>query len=133
MKKTLLALLVSSFIYGLEMPPMPPMIPIVENTHTEKNNKQPPKIKNKTPKSCELIPPMVIFLPPPMEKEVVTCKNELFIPKKEFAQKQLEKLLKKKIKISKIEIVPKFNQLYKITYDGGEILTNKNVNAFIKQ
>ena len=35
--------------------------------------------------------------------------------------------------VKSIEIVPKFNQLYKITYKGGTILCNKSVDAFIKQ
>lgn len=127
MKKTFLIPLLfstSTLLNALEMPPMPPMIDAGKNTKKE---------KRATPKSCDAIPPMVIFLPPPMEKDVVTCKNELFKPKKEFVEKQLSKLFKKKTTIQKIEIVEKFNQLYKITYDGGVILTNKTVDAFIKQ
>lgn len=118
---------------AIEMPPMPPILTVEDTNKTKKSQINKNETKRSTPSSCDLVPPMVIFLPPPMEKEVVNCKNELFIPKKEIAQKQLEKLLKKKVKIVKIEIVPKFNQLYKITYDGGEILTNKTVDAFIKQ
>jgi len=95
--------------------------------HTQK------KSKPAMPKSCELIPPMVIFLPPPMEVEISKCKNELYKPKKEFAEKQLSKLFKKKTKIKSIEIVEKFNQLYKVTYNGGTILVNKSVDAFIEQ
>ena len=125
-----LSTLLTVVLYGVDMPPMPPMIPTLEKQHT--NNKT---IKKTTkPKSCELIPPMVIFLPPPMEKELVKCKNEMFKPKKELVQKQLQKLLKKKITINKIEIVKKFNQLYKITYNNNKtILTNKTVDGFIKQ
>ena len=114
----------TSLLNALDMPPMPPMMP---TKHIEK------KATNTTPKSCELIPPMVIFLPPPMEKELIKCKNEMNKPKKDFVQKQLSKLFKKKVIVNKIEIVKKFNQLYKITYNGGVILTNQNVDGFIKQ
>ena len=119
----------TTLLNALDMPPMPPMMP---NMVKEKSIKKDTK-KTAMPSSCELIPPMVIFLPPPMEKELVNCKNNMNKPKKEFAQKQLSKLFKKKIEVKKIEIVKKFNQLYKITYDGGVILTNKTVDAFIKQ
>jgi len=127
-KLTPLSISLATMLNALDMPPMmPPMVP---NIDVAKHNKS---IENKKPDSCAMIPPMVLFLPPPMEIELVKCKNQMGLPKKEFAQKQLSKLLKKDIKISKIEIVKKFNQLYKITYNGGTILTNKSVNAFIKQ
>ena len=117
-------LLISTLLVGSQMPPMPPMIPSID---TKKS------VKSTMPKSCELIPPMVIFLPPPMEAELVKCKNNLHKPKKEFVEQQLSKLLRKNIKDKKIEIVKKFNQLYKVTYNGGVILVNKNVDAFIRQ
>jgi hypothetical protein len=134
MKKVFLSLSLFTYgVYALEMPPMPPMISMKDTNKTVKTETKKGTTKRTTPESCDLIPPMVIFLPPPMEKDVTTCKNELFMPKKDFAAKQLEKLFKKKVKIISIEIVPKFNQLYKITYDGGVILTNKSVDAFIQQ
>lgn len=128
-KKILSLISLSSIlVYALDTPPMPPMLPMeaMKNTKQKEN-------KNKQPKSCSMIPPMVIFLPPPMEAELTKCKNELYTPKKEFAEKQLKKLFKKDVKVLKIESVKKFSQLYKITYDGGVILTNKSVDAFIKQ
>jgi len=130
------SLLISTFLNAMDMPPMPPMIPSLDIKESHPNtiikNKKDSK-KSIMPKSCELIPPMVIFLPPPMEKELTNCKNNMNKPKKVFAEKQLSKLFKKKITITKIEIVEKFNQLYKITYNDGVILTNKSVDAFIKQ
>ncbi|MEA3315206.1 MAG: hypothetical protein U9Q30_05065 [Campylobacterota bacterium] len=129
-KLTPLSIALATMLNALDMPPMmPPMVP---NIDVVENNKS-KETKNKKPDSCAMIPPMVLFLPPPMEIELVKCKNKMGLPKKEFAQKQLSKLFKKDIKIEKIEIVEKFNQLYKITYNGGTILTNKSVNAFIKQ
>ena len=68
-----------------------------------------------------------------MEAELTNCKNELFLPAKDLVEKNLSAALKKKVVVEKIEIVAKFNQLYKITYNGGVILTNKTVDAFIKQ
>ncbi|MBD3840778.1 MAG: hypothetical protein IE909_02655 [Campylobacterales bacterium] len=123
--------LLSGFIAlnAIEMPPMPPMIPMESTKSTQQQNVTKPSM----PKSCELIPPMVIFLPPPMEAELVKCKNELFKPKIELVEKNLEKLLKKRVKVQKIEIVEKFTELYKVTYDSGVILTNKTVDGFIKQ
>ncbi|MBC8238351.1 MAG: hypothetical protein H8E76_09020 [Helicobacteraceae bacterium] len=125
----LLSIISATFMHATEMPPMPPMPPIFETAKTTSVASQ----QATTPSSCQLIPPMVIHLPPPMEKELINCKNELFLPNKALAEKNLSNLLKKQIAVEKIEIVPKFNQLYKVTYNGGVILTNKSVDAFIKQ
>ena len=123
----------STLLSAMDMPPMPPMIPTMNTKKETVNKKQPKQKKQSMPKSCELIPPMVIFLPPPMEMELTKCKNALGKPSKELVQKQLTKLFKKKIIVKKIEIVEKFNQLYKVTYDGGTILVNKTVDGFIQQ
>jgi hypothetical protein len=107
---------------------MPPMIPTIDN-----KDKAPLQQNNSLPKVCDLIPPMVLFLPPPMQTAMSECKNKLGMPNKEFTEAQLSKLFKKDIKVKSIEIVEKFNQLYKVKYNGGVILVNKDVNAFIKQ
>ena len=129
------SIILTTLLNAIETPPMPPMMPQITPVKNNIDTKQSSKKQQKKaiPKSCELIPPMVIFLPPPMEKELVNCKNNLHKPKKDFVEKQLSKLFKKKVKVQKVEIVEKFNQLYKITYSGGVILVNKDVNAFIKQ
>jgi len=106
------------------MPPMPPMLPAKAKSSAS---------ASQSIDACKLLPPMVIHLPPPMEAELTNCKNSLFLPKKELVESNLSKMLKKKVTVSKIEIVPKFNQLYKITHSEGVILTNKTVDAFIKQ
>jgi len=132
MKNKIIALtFVTTLTYALDMPPMPPMIPDVQKDIKTTQTKE--TKKSTMPSSCELIPPMVIFLPPPMEKELSNCKNQLHKPKKELVEKNLSKLLNKKIKVEKIEIVKKFNQLYKVTYNGGTILVNSSVDAFIQQ
>ena len=124
---------ISTLLYAVDMPPMPPMVPTMKNktTHAQSTKKQK---KSSMPKSCGLIPPMVLLLPPPMEKDLVKCKNDLYKPKKEFVAKQLAKLFKKKkVNVTKIEIMEDFNQLYKVFYDKKVILVNKNVDAFIRQ
>ena len=130
-KVILLSVASTVFVHAAEAPPMPPMPPMFSTP--AKTATQTVAKKQQTPDSCQLIPPMVIHLPPPMEKELVNCKNELFLPSKTLVEKNLSNLLKKQIKVEKIEIVAKFNQLYKITYSDGVILTNKSVDAFIKQ
>lgn len=127
MKSLLLLSIFTIFVNAVDTIPMPPMIPALDSKQNTNNT------KSTMPKSCELIPPMVIFLPPPMQVELSKCKNELYKPKKEFVEKQLSKLFNKKIQVSKVEIVKKFDQLYKITYNGGVILVNKSVDGFIEQ
>ncbi len=112
------------------MPPMPPMPPVIKSTPAKKDVKSK---KPQLPKECELLPPMVIFLPPPMEAQLDKCKNEIYKPKIEFAQKQLSKLLKKSVKVKSVTVVKKFSKLYKIVYDGGTVLCNEKVDACIKR
>ena len=109
-----------TLLNAMDTPPMmPPMVPVVKSTTVID--------------SCKMIPPMILRLPPPMESSLIKCKNESNIPSKVLLEKRLTTLLKKKVKVQKVEIVKKFNQLYKVTYNGGVILTNKNANAFIRQ
>ena len=63
---------------------------------------------------CAVLPPMVIFLPPPMEKSLVSCRNEFYKPSVEDATKKLSELYKKTVTVSKIEIVDDFREVYKI-------------------
>jgi len=110
-----------------QMPPMPPSLNGKKAVHNKSVKKA------AMPKECELLPPMVIFLPPPMEKQLDSCKNKLYKPSKTFAQKRLSKLLNKKIVVKSVKIVKKFSKLYKIKYNGGVLLCNDKVDACIKQ
>ena len=131
LKKTILLSVVSlTLLNATNTPMMPPMVPALKFNKKTSSNKV---VKSTAIDSCKMIPPMVLHLPPPMEMSLVKCKNESNIPSKELLEKRLTTLLKKKVKVQKVEIVKKFNQLYKVTYNGGVILTNKNVNAFIRQ
>ena len=125
-KLLLTTVLTSVLLNAVEMPPMPPSVPHL------KVKKQNTKDKNMFPSSCKMLPPMIFNLPPPMENELIKCKNELHIPSKKLVEKQLSKYLKKKVFVTKVEIVKNFTELYKISYKGGVILTNKSVSAFIK-
>jgi len=129
-KIILISTLFNVGLYATSMPPMPPMVPSLDTKKVVKKG----DTKKTMPDSCKLIPPMVIFLPPPMEAELSKCKNELHKPNKTLVTKQLSKLLKKSVKVTKVEVVKKFNQLYKVTYDKNKtILINKNADAFIEQ
>ena len=76
--KILLNLLaISTFMNAVDTIPMPPMIPSLDTKSNNISNK-----KSTIPKSCELIPPMVIFLPPPMQDELSKCKMSLINQKK---------------------------------------------------
>ena len=130
LQKTVLLSVVSlTLLNAMDTPPMmPPMVPPVHKSKKEISKKEVSTID-----SCKMIPPMILHLPPPMESSLIKCKNEENIPSKKLLEKQLSTLLKRKVKVLKVEIVKKFNQLYKVTYNGGVILTNKNANAFIRQ
>lgn len=129
MKKILsISIFITITLLAGQMPPMPPMPPSIGGKKQPQSKKQ-----VKMPKECELLPPMVIFLPPPMEAQLDSCKNALYKPKKEFAQKQLSKILKKKITIKSITILKKFSKLYRIEYNGGTVLCNDKVDACIQQ
>ena len=87
MKKSILLLPFILFAQNMpSMPPMPPMMNIpAQKTDKNSNPKKRPNtsIKNKLPKECQIIPPMLIFMPPPLQKDLSKCKNVLFKPTKE--------------------------------------------------
>jgi len=107
-------LLSSSLLIAQNTPPMPPM--------AGANNPIKNADKLKLPKECSTVPPMIIFLPPPLEEAYYQCKNSLYLPKKEDAETKLSKLLNEKIKITSIDVVNGFTELY-----GIEIVDSKNI------
>ena len=126
MKKLILLLPFILFAQNMpSMPPMPPMMNIpAQKTDKNSNPKKRPNtsIKNKLPKECQIIPPMLIFMPPPLQKDLSKCKNALFKPTKEKVYKIL------KLKAKKIEAVSGFTGLYKITTKKNIIYCNKDLN-----
>jgi len=129
MIKELSLLLISTFLIASEMPPMPPIIMGTTKVVKDDVKKEVQKTKRKAPtlpKECEALPPMVIFLPPPMEAGLVDCKNALHKPSQEKTTKALKKLLNDKaLKVNSIDILENFKELYKINIKSGKI--NKNL------
>ena len=118
------------------MPPMPPNIKFEKNVNNSqsKNNIKKSTKKEKTkksslPKECEIIPPMIIFLPPPLEDALTKCKNKLFKPKLELVKKVFKK---KKLKVKSVSIVEGFSEVYKIDTNKGNFYCNKDLSKCFK-
>jgi len=104
MKK--LAILISCALFGLAQPPTAPSIPL--------------------PKECKTIPPMIIFLPPPMEKELIPCKNRVFLPSLAMVKKRFPKAVD-------VKPVEGFERLYEIDLENNQTLfCNKELLRCIK-
>ena len=111
---------------AVPMPPMPPAM----NLGSSKKAVVKKSIKsNPMPKECKVIPPMIIFLPPPLENSLIKCKNELFKPKLDYAKKVFAK---KHLKVKSVSIVESFNELYKIKTNKGDFYCNKNLSKCFK-
>ena len=109
---------------SIPMPPMPPAMNFDKTKKHIKNNK-----KNTLPKECETIPPMIIFLPPPLEDALNKCKNKLLEPKLEFAKKVFAK---KKLKVKSVNIVEGFSELYEVKTNKGNFYCNKDLSKCFK-
>ena len=107
---------------AIMMPPMPPSLPGDNAKKKVKNHK---KEKPSLPKECSIIPPMLIFMPPPLEADLVKCKNKLFLPKLEFAKKIFAK---KHLKVKSITAVDGFVELYKVSTNKGDFYCNKDLS-----
>jgi len=109
---------------SIPMPPMPPALP-VNNQKKIKHQKK----KSSLPKECNIIPPMLIFMPPPLEADLAKCKNKLFLPKLSFAKKVFAK---KHLKVKNISIVEGFIEVYKISTNKGDFYCNKDLSKCFK-
>ena len=124
MKKLLLLATSIGYLYShsVQMPPMmPPMIPTSTKSTVKSVNttsKKDEKIAKKAG-ACDMIPPMLHLLPPPLQEALDKCQIEKFFPKEEAVKKYLNN---KKIKYEKLTITPvkDFIRVYKID------LGNKN-------
>jgi len=113
-------------LISADMPPMPPMIPGIGAPSKTSKNLQ----KSNLPKSCEMIPPMIYKLPPPLEKLLTTCKNDLAKP----SIKKATKIFGKQIK--DITSLEGFSQVYKVEFISKKEKTlycNKDLNFCFKQ
>jgi len=122
MKKLFAFLVIGVFLYGQEAILMPPAMPKVKNLKEQKNKNDP----------CNVIPPMLIYLPPALEKDLDKCKNSFYKPSLKKAKDGLKKIFKKDIKIKEISTVEGFNMLYKIKTDIGNLYCNKRVDHCLK-
>jgi hypothetical protein len=117
------------------MPPMPPGFggpssPDTVNKRSIKSKKTNEfKKKLSDIKGCNSLPPMIIFLPPPMEKDLIICRNEYYKPSKEKAQKLISKMVGKNVKIKSISIEEGFREVYKVKYSTKYLIMEKD---FIK-
>jgi len=107
-----LALFLTIVVGATEMPPMPPMM---ANPEKAPQTKPAPK-GSALPQECSGMPPMIIFLPPPMEAELVKCKNALHKPKLDGVSKKLSQLSGKNIKIKSVGIANGFKELYTVKF-----------------
>lgn len=111
MLKTIILGLSFASIFASQMPPMPPMPPMMG---MDINTTKQPVQKQEVVNSCELLPPMVVFIPPPMEDMLNECKNSLKMPKEELVKEKLLKGQYKDAKVEKISVAEGFVQLYAI-------------------
>jgi len=65
---------------------------------------------NLLPSECKTIPPMILFLPPPLEKELIECKNIVFKPTLKSVQKKFKTA-------KKVQPLSGFEKVYKITLE----------------
>jgi len=109
--KKYLFLVLPVFVFAVDAPPMPPMIPNMGHAKTVTHKKH----SNSLPNSCEIIPPMIYKLPPPLENALRKCKNDLYKPSLSMANKKFKNSIK--------SIVPleNFSQIYKITFSNKKL------------
>lgn len=105
MKKQLLLALSLCYAFAESMPPMPPMVPNLPINGT-------PAQTSTLPKSCEVIPPMIYKLPPPLENALKECNNDL--------KKPTEALVKQKfgsqIQNITVNAIEEFTQVYAVSF-----------------
>ena len=119
--KKYLFLILPVLTLAVDAPPMPPMIPNLSPTTSPTHSKQ----AGSLPKSCEIIPPMIYKLPPPLENALIACKNDLYKPSLSVASKKFKKQVKS------IVALKNFSQIYTITFADKKLKTlycNQNLS-----
>jgi len=108
MKKILIFAL-PFFMYAADMPPMPPAIPNIGSHKTiQKSSTQ----NSNLPKSCQMIPPMIYKLPPPLENLLDKCKNDMHMPKAQTVKTTFGK----DIKGLHVVALKDFSKLYQVSF-----------------
>ena len=116
MKKYLLFAALVVYVFGANIP-TPPSMPSLM---------QPKKVDKKD--SCQIIPPMLIHIPPMLEDDLDRCKNRLYLPTKDMASKRLKEMLKRDVKVKNVSYVEGFSMLYKIETDNGVFYCNRKLD-----
>ena len=117
-------------LFANEAVPMPPMPPVMNLSSNKKTVvKKSTKVKNKLPDECKVIPPMLIFMPPPLENDLTKCKNKMFKPKLSYAKKIFAK---KHLKVKSVNTVEGFSELYEIKTNKSSFYCNKNLSKCFK-
>ena len=115
-KKIITAFIVASLSSALfaGAPQVPPMPPAFTKAH-------------KYPKSCESIPKMIVFLPPPMEREFIQCKNDLNMPTVAEATRFVMKHFGRNFSSLSVKLAEGFYQLYEVNFK----LNGKNKKIYV--
>jgi|GEM_PF-1566849 len=123
MKKYILMSVVASLLVASEMPPMPPGF---FDTPTKKEVKEEPKkatntqrsvkVASKMPKECDVVPPMLFMLPPPLQADLDKCTKILYRPSKTKLEASIAKIEKQDINIISIDNLDNFKDVYRVTY-----------------
>jgi len=115
MKKLFFILAMSSFIVASEID-MPPSIPMLKAQQQKVDTNETPKVN-----SCDMIPPMLHMLPPPLQGELDNCVNTKNQP---TVQMVIEYLLKNKMKYKTLTIKPAsdFVRLYEVDLGNKRII-----------
>lgn len=100
------------FGWGAELD-MPPSIPVLKPEGTGTNTK--------TINSCDVLPPMLYMLPPPLQGELDSCINEKNKPSQDSVKQYLDKN-KIKYKDLKISLAKDFVRLYEIDLGSKKVM-----------
>jgi hypothetical protein len=99
------------------MPPMPPGFFDTPKSETKVQKRDKKVVKQEFPKECDVIPPMLFMLPPPLKADLDICTKKLYEPKADILLKNISKLEGKSIEILAVEGLDEFSgSLYKVTY-----------------
>jgi len=116
MKKVLIFLPLFLLANSSMMPPMMPSVAKSKKVDSSKKTK-----KTTFPKECQALPPMLIFMPPPLEESLESCKNKLNTPKREVVKKKFKSVVS-------IKEVKGFSMLYEITTKKNRFYCNKDLS-----
>ncbi len=122
MKKKVLFFTLPLMLFASEMPPMPPgFFETKKETTTEipkeKEKKDVKVRKSPFPEECDVLPPMLFSLPPPMQADMDKCTAALYRPSNENLMKALYVLEGGvDVEIISVEEAEGFKQIYEVKY-----------------